>query len=122
MNEDSISTIIASVAAIIAVLVPAVVQYARSKGLQIKNSEESFIQSAIQESAQYAEEYARRKPASGQEKLDLATRYAEALLKSYGIKRVTLPLGDRIEAALVTLPGRAPKMVSFPPTQPKAKK
>ena len=121
--EDQSSTIIAAVAAILTALVPVVIQYARLRGVQIKRAEEEFVLKAIAESARYAEEYARKKPATGAEKLDIATRYAQTLIDSAGIKKTGLPLGDRIEAALVELPGRAPHMVSFPPTpQPAAPK
>ncbi len=125
MQEDSTSAIIASIAALLAVIVPAIVQYARLKGVQIKSAQEEFVLRAIAESARYAEEYARKRPATGAEKLDLATRYAQTLIDGAGIKKVSLPLGDRIEAALVEMPGRPSKMVSFPPTPqpaPKAKK
>lgn len=125
MQDDSIQALIASIAALLAVIVPVVVQYARLKGVQIKSAEEEFILRAIAESARYAEEYARTKPATGAEKLYLATRYAQTLIDGAGIKKTSIPIGDRIEAALVELPGRPPRMVSFPPTPqpaPKVKK
>lgn len=125
MQEDSSSALIASIAALLAVIVPVVIQYARLKGMQIKSAQEDFVLRAISESARYAEEYSRKKPSTGAEKLDLATRYAQTLIDGAGIKKTSLPLGDRIEAALVELPGRPSRMVSFPPTPqpaPKAKK
>jgi hypothetical protein len=75
-----------------------VFQFLRMQGMKLTEQTESITKKVLHESVKYAEEYARKKPVSSQEKLDLARIYALNLLAASGIKVTNI--NERIEATL----------------------
>lgn len=116
MTTDAIVALITAVSTVLVAVLPFAIGFLRAKGVVIKSEHEALARAAVLEGARFAEEYARKQPASSSEKLVLATKYAESLMISAGIKPGSIPVSDRVQAALPEL------RASRPPALPKAVK
>jgi len=88
-------------------LLPALVQSLRARGLEINIAQETLIRGSVIEGVRFAEEFARKSPTTGSEKLALATKYAQGLLADRGIKTRMVELASRVEANITpALPAR----------------
>lgn len=98
MSQEVQIALISTVGTVLVALVPLVFQFLKWQGLKVNEQTEKVTKEVLSEAVRYAEEYARKRPASGQEKLDLARVYALGLLKKSGIKVDNI--NSRIEATL----------------------
>lgn len=109
MDVESQVTLITTIGALIVALIPVVLKYMRARGLEIDERTERIIRDAAAEGVRFAEEFARRDPKSGSEKLALATLHANRLLAKHGINVRLDELGDRVQAQIpAQFPSRNP--------------
>lgn len=119
MTPDAIAALIAAISTVLVAVLPFAIGFLRAKGVVIKTEHEALARSAVLEGARFAEEYARKQPATSAENLVLATKYAESLMLSAGIKPGAIPVSDRVQAALPEMRASKPPT---PPPVPRAKK
>lgn len=101
--------LIGAFASIVLALIPFALQALRLRGLRITEAQEYLINDIVRDGARLAEEYARKRPTTSEEKLEIATRYAQKLLAKRSVKLTYDELAQRIEASLDSaLPDRKP--------------
>lgn len=100
MSVEIQLALVSAISGLAIALIPLLVQKAREQGLKISSEQEYLIGDAVREGARYAEELARRETMSGAEKLALASKHAESLLKRNRIRVDASALAPRVEASL----------------------
>lgn len=107
MDSDSAVALVSAIGGVIIALTPIILRFMKAQGLVIDTQTEALIRDAAREGVYFAEEYARKRPRTSQEKLALATLHAQKLLASHGIVTRADAIGERVEAQLqAAFPGR----------------
>lgn len=110
MDTEVKVALITAMTSIVIALIPVVLRYFRSKGVEISSGQENFIRECAIEAGQYAEEISRGKSMTSEQKISMAVEHMKKLLDKH--EAIPTPENDelrrRIEALLATaLPGHA---------------
>lgn len=119
MDSDSIVALVSAIGGVIIALTPVLIRFMRAQGVVIDAQTEALVRDAAREGVYFAEEYARKRPRTSQEKLAMATLHAQKLLASRGISTRADALGERVEAQLQAAfparPGAVQSRLDIPP-------